>query len=117
MVSEVSSCYNHSSYHSAGTGDLMWLAFLPCKALHACEIRILRARVYTNFVLQAGTQDRKVGVSKAQENGGGLIETQPVRGMLLLVKEVIPRMRARFAAWCSLCHGIHQFDQFQSPFL
>lgn len=34
-------------------------------------------------MLQAGTQDRKVGASKAQETKGGLIDTQPVRGAVL----------------------------------
>ena len=32
-------------------------------------------------MLQTGTQDRKVGVSKAQDSKGALIETQPVRGV------------------------------------
>ena len=44
-----------------------------------CSSYVLRNSLNRTLLSQAGTQDRKVGVSKAQENKG-LVDVQPVRG-------------------------------------
>ncbi|CAK0787830.1 hypothetical protein CVIRNUC_011052 [Coccomyxa viridis] len=65
---------------------------------------------------QAGTEDRKVGVSKAQESNRGLIETQPVRG----TRDFAPddyRLRQWLFGEFEAVSRLFGFEQFETPVL